>query len=70
MQNQPDFKDIFEKAILELCQKISTKDIKKLDSILTQSTVPMEIIQDIVLVFPQFSQIFKSLIEQSTYANH
>ncbi len=62
MQNQPDFKMVFEEAILELCQKLPVKDIKRLDTILTQSAGPNETIYNIVSTFPQFSQIFNKLL--------
>lgn len=70
MQNQPDFKTVFEEAILELCQKIPVKDIKRLDTILTQSAGPIETISNIVSTFPQFSQVFERLLNQYLYASN
>lgn len=70
MQNQPDFKMVFEEAVLELCQKLAVKDIKRLDTILTQSSSPTETVRSIVLTFPQFSQIFERLLDQYLYASN
>jgi len=70
MNNQPDFKKAFEEAILELCQKLPVKDIKRLDAILTQSAGPTETISNIVSTFPQFSQIFNKSINQYLYGSN
>ncbi len=70
MQNQPDFKTVFEEAILELCQKLPVKDIKRLDTVLIQSTSPIETIHSIVSTFPQFTQIFERLLNQYLYASN
>lgn len=70
MENQPDFKKVFEEAVLELCQKLSAKDIKRLDAVLTQSSSPNEIISNIVLTFPEFPQIFNKSINQYLYGSN
>lgn len=70
MQNQPDFKMVFEEAVLELCQKLPVKDIKRLDTILTQSPSPNETVRNIVLTFPQFSQIFGKLLNHYLYGTN
>lgn len=69
MQKQLDFKKVFEEAVLELCQRLSPKDIKELDAILTRPSCPDKIISNIGLYFPQFSQIFSKLLNQYLYAS-
>lgn len=64
-----NIKKVFEEAVLQLCQKLSAKDIKRLDAILTQSPSPNEIISNIVVTFPQFSQIFNKLLNQYLYVS-
>lgn len=70
MQKQPDFKMVFEEAILELCQKLPVKDVKRLDSLLAKSPGPNATIRGIILAFPQFSQVFKRLLNQYLYVNN
>lgn len=70
MQNSIYFKKAFEEAVLELCQNLPTKDIKRLDAVLTQSSGSSDIIKNITQTFPQFPQIFGKLLNQYLYASN
>lgn len=63
----PDYKKAFENSLLKLCQSIRNEELKKLDNLLCQEKLEVELMQDLVAIFPQFTNFYQNELKKYNY---